>query len=131
MIVSAGGLGTSGFFAQGEGEPTAICLLPGTEIAFDTEPQYYVLGAGSVQGKHKTAVFRQVDKHIHHVHHDALEFADGAVVLLTRLQTGQTATVLQLPAEPRNDEEAKEQERVIVVESRWEPRPIEQLDQVF
>ena len=32
------------------------------------------------------------------VHHDALEFPDGQVVLLTLLKAGQEATVLQLPA---------------------------------
>ena len=31
-------------------------------------------------------------------HHDALEFPDGRVVLLTHLREGQRATVLQLPA---------------------------------
>jgi hypothetical protein len=31
-------------------------------------------------------------------HHDALEFPDGQVVLLSRLREGQRATVLQLPA---------------------------------
>jgi hypothetical protein len=31
-------------------------------------------------------------------HHDALEFSDGQVVLVTRLCAGQRATVLQLPA---------------------------------
>src|SRR2546427_3401917 len=31
-------------------------------------------------------------------HHDALEFPDGQIVLLTRLCEGQRATVLQLPA---------------------------------
>ena len=34
-------------------------------------------------------------------HHDALEFPDGQVVLLTRLCEGQVATVLQLPATAR------------------------------
>jgi len=33
-------------------------------------------------------------------HHDALEFPDGKIVLLTTLKPGQQATVLQLPAEP-------------------------------
>ena len=36
-----------------------------------------------------------------HTHHDALEFPDGQVVLLTRLCEGQRATVLQLPATAR------------------------------
>jgi hypothetical protein len=31
-------------------------------------------------------------------HHDALEFPDGKIVLLTHLLAGQHATVLQLPA---------------------------------
>jgi hypothetical protein len=31
-------------------------------------------------------------------HHDALEFPDGQIVLLTLLKEGQRATVLQLPA---------------------------------
>ena len=39
------------------------------------------------------------------MHHDALEFPDGKILLLTQLKTGQKATVLQLPAaatiEPR------------------------------
>jgi hypothetical protein len=47
---------------------------------------------------HKTAIFRQVNLHDHHVHHDALEFPDGQIVLLTLLKAGQEATVLQLPA---------------------------------
>ena len=34
-------------------------------------------------------------------HHDALEFPDGQVVLVTRLCIGQRATVLQLPAGSR------------------------------
>ena len=34
-------------------------------------------------------------------HHDALEFPDGQVVLVTRLCDGQRATVLQLPASAR------------------------------
>ena len=36
-------------------------------------------------------------------HHDALEFPDGQVVLLTRLCDGQRATVLQLPAAARTE----------------------------
>jgi len=34
---------------------------------------------------HKTAVFRQVNQNKKHVHHDALEFPDGQIVLLTLL----------------------------------------------
>jgi hypothetical protein len=31
------------------------------------------------------------------IHHDALEFPDGQILLLTLLEEGQQATVLQLP----------------------------------
>jgi hypothetical protein len=47
---------------------------------------------------HKTAIFRQVNRGSPNVHHDALEFPDGQIVLLTLLKAGQQATVLQLPA---------------------------------
>jgi hypothetical protein len=47
------------------------------------------------------AQFRQVNKDQSDVHHDALEFPDGQIVLLTQLCEGQHATVLQLPAGPR------------------------------
>jgi hypothetical protein len=45
-------------------------------------------------------------------HHDALEFPDGRTVLLTLLGEGQAASVLQLPAQPKTEAEAREQERV-------------------
>ena len=51
--------------------------------------------------KHKTAIFRQINKERVAAHHDALEFPDGQIVPLTFLCEGQQATVLQLPAEPR------------------------------
>ena len=54
------------------------------------------------------ARFRQVEKDKPHVHHDALEFPDGRIVLLTALCEGQYATVLQLPAIPRPEAEAQE-----------------------
>jgi hypothetical protein len=56
----------------------------------------------------KTAIFRQINKHKRATHHDALEFPNGEIVLLTTLVEGQQATVLQLPAEP---EKPKDQEK--------------------
>jgi hypothetical protein len=47
---------------------------------------------------HKTAIFRRINRHVPASHHDALEFPDGQVVLLTFLEEDQMATVLQLPA---------------------------------
>jgi hypothetical protein len=59
----------------------------------------------------RVARFRQVDMHEPRVHHDALEFPDGRVVLVTRLVEGQHVTVLQLPA-PAHSAKAAEQPEV-------------------
>jgi hypothetical protein len=48
-------------------------------------------------------------------HHDALEFPDGQIGLLTRLCEDQQATVLQLPAEPKTAVEVQSQRRVAYV----------------
>jgi hypothetical protein len=89
-------------FASVEERNVAVCLLPGTELAFEKEVQ---CDAGFVfhsrrQIGHKLAQFRQVNKGQSSAHHDALEFPDGHIVLLTQLCEGQHATVLQLPARP-------------------------------
>ena len=55
---------------------------------------------------HKTAIFRQINKQRLVAHHDALEFPDGQVMLLTLLCEGQQATVLQLPRQPKTTEDA-------------------------
>jgi hypothetical protein len=90
---------TRGFTAIGAPE-VAVCLLPGTELAFETAVQYD--RAFSLFGKaiveHKVARFRQLSIDDPHVHHDALEFPGGQMVMVTRLIPGQCATVLQLPA---------------------------------
>jgi hypothetical protein len=110
---------TGGFAAVGEPN-VAVCLLPGTEVAFEKEVEYEPPGLFSnwMPGKklgEKVARFRQVKKEQLHVHHDALEFPDGQIVLLTCLSQGQQATVLQLPAAPRTAEQAEELKRVAVV----------------
>jgi hypothetical protein len=104
-----------GFAAAGDLD-TAVCLLPGTEIAFDREVEHENhLGSSIVRQPASVARFRQIDTQNPYVHHDALEFPDGAIVLLTRLLQGQRATVLQLPAAPQSAEEQVEQKRAEVV----------------
>src|SRR4029077_9665730 len=91
-------LGTRGFAAS-EDKYLAVCLLPGTELSFENEVRRESNWVPwSTKIKHKTAIFRQVNKKGHAVHHDALEFPDGQIVLLTILKKGQQATVLKLPA---------------------------------
>ncbi|MGC2078900.1 MAG: hypothetical protein WA728_23305, partial [Xanthobacteraceae bacterium] len=65
--------------------------------------------------KHTTAIFRQVNKEKVATHHDALEFPDGQIVLLTCLSEDQQATVLQLPAESKTAVEAEAQQPVAYV----------------
>ena len=64
---------------------------------------------------HKTAIFRQINKEKVAAHHDAVEFPDGQIVLLTVLREGQQATVLQLPAEPKTAIESAAQQRAAYV----------------
>ncbi len=114
LITRDFGTGTRGF-ASTDDLGVAVCLLPGTELAFAAD--VVCLPAGLLGWKvetinHQTAIFRQVNKEKLATHHDALEFPDGSTVLLTCLSEGQAATVLQLPAQPKTEVEMREQRRV-------------------
>jgi hypothetical protein len=109
--------GTRGFAAS-EDANVAVCVLPGTELSFADEVSCLPTGLIAWRGKvveHKTAIFRQINKDKITAHHDALEFPDGRIVLLTILCEGQRATVLQLPAEPKTAVEAQSQRRVAYI----------------
>ena len=89
-------------FASIDDRNVAVCLLPGTELAFEEDLQCEAAyGFGFKRLSHKVARFRQVDKDQPSVHHDALELPDGQIVKLTKLRAGQHATVLQMPVSPR------------------------------
>jgi hypothetical protein len=89
---------TGGFCSIGEPN-IAVCLMPGTEVAFEREIERLALfrmrpkKLGS-----KVARFRRVNPDCPTMHHDALELPTGEIVLLTRLREGQFATVIQMPA---------------------------------
>lgn len=110
---------TRGFCAVGEPK-VAVCLLPGTEIAFDEDVKRVPTGFQLIFRKkpivHRVARFRQINVDNPCTHHDALEFPDGQVVLLTHLREGQRATVLQLPtrakAPTKEQAEGEARERV-------------------
>jgi hypothetical protein len=104
---------TRGFSPVGEPK-VAVCLLPGTEVAFEKEVEREVRGfrlrffkREPEYIRHKVARFRQVNMENPHTHHDAIEFPDGQVVLLTHLRPGQHASVLQLPAQTKSAAEAQ------------------------
>jgi hypothetical protein len=106
---------TGGFCAVGEPR-VAVCVQPGTELAFEGEVESQAafrlfpprkLGAS-------VARFRRVNEGLPHMHHDALELPGGQTVLLTSLRQGQHATVIQLPATERQQQPAPETLKSIV-----------------
>jgi len=84
-------------FASADDHSVAVCVLPGTELAFEQEVRCETGVLFALRLGHKVARFRQVNKGRSNAHHDALELPDGRIVLLTQLCKGQHATVLQLP----------------------------------
>jgi hypothetical protein len=101
-------------FATAEQPTVAVCLLPGTEVAFGKdiiEYRHTLLPNRKI--REKVARFRQVNIDNPKTHHDALEFPNGQIVLLNRLCEGQHVTVLQLPASPRTMRE-KVQKRATI-----------------
>jgi hypothetical protein len=85
-------------FAAVDQPNVAVCLLPGTEVAFEQTVEYEaVIPFIRRRQPHRVARFRQVNTNYAATHHDALEFPDGRIVLLNALREGQSATVLQLP----------------------------------
>jgi hypothetical protein len=111
------GMGTHGF-AAAEDSAVAVCVLPGTELAFSSEVILRAIGLPVWKAQtigYTTAIFRQVNKNESWKHHDALEFPDGHIVLLTYVCEGQKATVLQLPVQPTTAAEEEAQKRVAYI----------------
>jgi hypothetical protein len=101
-------------FAAVEDRRIAVCLLPGTELAFEKDVDlgsFFGFFRQNIVGK--MARFRQINSGNPSTQHDALEFASGKIVLLTHLPEGQRATVLQLPT-GRETVQSINQERVSV-----------------
>ena len=89
-------------FASPADPATAVCLRPGTEVVFEDSAYANGLLFRRNIGE-RLARFRQVDLDRAAQHHDALEFANGTIVLVTDLAVGQKATVLQLPVDPAEE----------------------------
>jgi hypothetical protein len=106
VLTKFAGTATRGFTEVGKPH-VAVCLLPGTQIAFEDdvtyERRFFLLRTKRIAAR--VASFAKISAHVHGTHHDALEFPDGSTVLVTHLCEGQMATVLQLPPDSR----AKEQ----------------------
>ena len=75
------GTGTRGF-AAADDFGLAVCVMPGTELAFTGEVACLPTGLLGWRTKiinHQTAIFRQVNKDKLAAHHDALEFPTGGL----------------------------------------------------
>ena len=90
------GTSTRGFASEGD-LSVAVCMLPGTELAFAEDVRYDNRWIWTRTINSRVAKFGKIDPHVPERHHDAIEFPDGSYVLVTQLVEGQRATVLQLP----------------------------------
>lgn len=91
------GTSTRGFASESD-PGVAVCLQPGTELAFAENVKYDNRWIWTRQIDFRVGKFGQIERHVPNRHHDAIEFPDGSHVLVTLLTEGQRATVLQLPA---------------------------------
>ena len=94
------GTSTRGFASETEPE-VAVCLLPGTELAFTENVKYDSRWIWTRRANFRVGKLGEIDRHFSDRHHDTIEFPDGSHVLVTLLCEGQQATVLQLPAVQR------------------------------
>jgi hypothetical protein len=90
------GTATRGFASANQPD-VAVCMLPGTELAFADNVRYDSRWIWTRQVDFRVGKFGAIDQHIRNRHHDTIEFPDGSHVLVTLLCEGQRATVLQLP----------------------------------
>jgi hypothetical protein len=90
------GTSTRGFASENE-PAVAVCMLPGTELAFAEEVKYDSRWIWTRAINFRVGKFGTIDPHLPHRHHDAIEFPDGKYVFVTQLREGQRVTVLQLP----------------------------------
>jgi hypothetical protein len=100
------GTATRGFASENE-PAVAVCMLPGTELAFAKDVRYDNRWIWTRSIKFRVGKFGVISPHMPHRHHDAIEFPDGNHVLVTQICEGQRATVLQLPVVQRAADPAR------------------------
>jgi len=114
VTTSFSGTSTRGFAAKDQ-PGVVVCLLPGTELAFDNDVRYNRIWLSTKSAGYRVARFCTVEPRVPDQHHDALAFPDGNVVLVNLLSEGQYARVLQLPAVPREQNAYSASERTIIL----------------
>jgi hypothetical protein len=115
-LVTTGFHGTStrGFAAKGEPN-VAVCLLPGTELAFEGNVRFNRYWLSTRSTGFSVARFCAIEPGTSDQHHDALSFPDGKTVLLNLLSEGQYARVLQLPVIPRERSVDGNSEKTVIL----------------
>ena len=99
------GTSTRGFASESD-PATAVCMMPGTELAFAENVKYDNRWIWTREINFRVGKFGAIDPDVPHRHHDAIEFPDGTNVLVTLLSEGQRVTVLQLPVTQQAAEHA-------------------------
>ena len=110
VVASFAGTYTRGFAAVGK-STVAVCLSPGTELAFEKDigwdrPLLLTLFRKK-PASGRLVRFRQINMERPGTHHDAIEFPNGHTVLLNDLKVGQKAIVVQLPVAPRMERQVR------------------------
>lgn len=100
------GSSTRGFASERD-RTVAVCMLPGTELAFAEDVKYDNRWIWTRTVNSRVGKFGKIDPMVPERHHDAIEFPDGSYVLVTQLCEGQRATVLQLPVTQRAADKAQ------------------------
>jgi hypothetical protein len=100
--------GTVGFASPTE-LGVAVCLQPGTELAFETNVKYRAAWFRSHPVSFNVAKFCKLAPKDAFQHHDVLAFPDGSTVLVNTLVRGQRVQVLQMPVTESRLRIAKEQ----------------------
>jgi hypothetical protein len=100
------GTSTRGFASERD-RNVAVCMLPGTELAFAEDVKYDNRWIWTRTVNSRVGKFGKIDPLVPERHHDAIEFPDGNYVLVTQLCEGQRATVLQLPVTQRIADKAQ------------------------
>ncbi len=109
------GTATRGFASEGE-PAVAVCLLPGTELAFEQNVKHENGWIWSKTINFRVGKFGMMNPDVPQQHHDAIEFPDGKKVLVTQLTEGQRVTVLQLPVAAPGKERAPQVQAAVAAD---------------
>jgi len=78
------GTSTRGFASEKAPE-VAVCMLPGTELAFAQDVKYDSRWIWTKTIGFRVGMFNAINPHVRERHHDAIEFPDGSYVLAGEL----------------------------------------------